>query len=73
MPYREPGREQILIRWWPPIRDIAAGMLGLFILYHEEVTAAHGDAFKIGAGIALLGIAGSGVAERLFKRNSEGR
>lgn len=76
MPYREPGREQILVRWWPPIRDlirdIGSTVLGLWILYHEEVVARHGDAAKIAAGLALLGAGvGVGIAERLLKKGND--
>lgn len=62
---RPPPEPPRLARLWPPVRDVLAFAVGAFILIHETlVTGAAQRPWIIAAGVACLGVAGSGAAQR---------
>jgi len=53
-----------LSRNWPAIRDVAAFFVGAFLLIHQEVARPHAQPWLVAAGVACLGITGSGAVQR---------
>ena len=63
-PAKLPEEQPWINRWWPPVRDIGAFLLGTFILIHQEVWRASAQPWLVAAGLACLGITGSGAIQR---------
>lgn len=59
-----PAVPTVLERYWPPVRDIGAFLVGSFILIWETVAESQAQPWLVAAGFAALGVAGSGVLQR---------
>jgi hypothetical protein len=58
--------------WWPLLRDVAAFCLGGAILVTQAMSE-HPDPVIVGAGVALVGVTGSGrIQEWVRRRNGTG-
>lgn len=55
--------------WWlPGLKEVLAFLLGTFILVYETVFAPRVEIILVVAAIAMMGVLGSGVAQRALKR-----
>lgn len=55
--------------WWlPELKEALAFVLGSFILIYQTVFASRVEVILVVAGVALMGVLGSGVAQRALKR-----
>lgn len=54
--------------FWPFVRDVGATMMGAFILIDQTVIAKSAQTILVVAGMALLGVPASGLAQRLLQR-----
>ena len=55
--------------WWlPEVKEALAFVLGTFILIHQTAFASQVEVVLVVAGVALLGVLGSGVAQRALRR-----
>ena len=61
--------QEVRPKWWQfPWREIWAGSLGGFILLWQVVVEDHAQPLLVGAGLALLGVTGSGAVQRAVRR-----
>jgi hypothetical protein len=66
---KQEQRPQDRPRWWQfPWREIWAGALGGFILLWQTTIEAHPTPLLVGAGLALVGVTGTGAIQRAVKR-----
>lgn len=57
------------VLWWlPGAKEVVAFMLGVFILVYETVFATHVEVTLVAAAVALMGVLGSGVAQRVLAK-----
>jgi hypothetical protein len=55
--------------WWlPEAKEALAFILGVGILVHQTVAAAAAQTVLVVAAVAMMGVLGSGVAQRALKR-----
>lgn len=55
--------------WWlPDVKEALAFVLGCFILIHQTVFASRVEVILVVAAVAMMGVLGSGVAQRALKR-----
>ena len=60
------GRRRL---WWlPDVKELGAFLLGSFILVYETVYAPQVEIILVVAAVAMMGVLGSGVAQRALKR-----
>jgi len=63
MPYRNTKL------WWiPPLKEFIAFFAGLGILFHQTVVAPRAQTILVVAAVAMMGVLGSGVAQRALKK-----
>lgn len=60
--------ERLFAVWWPHLRDVVCAIAGLYFLWHEVVVVDEADVAILGLGGLLLGITGSGLAQRILDR-----
>jgi hypothetical protein len=55
--------------WWlPEAKETLAFLAGLGILFHQTVLASAAQTILVVAAVAMMGVLGSGVAQRALKR-----
>ncbi len=55
--------------WWlPQAKEALAFLLGCFVLIYETVYAPRVEVILVVAAVAMMGVLGSGVAQRALKR-----
>lgn len=55
--------------WWlPEAKEALAFLAGLGILFHQTVLAKAAQTILVVAAVAMMGVLGSGVAQRALKR-----
>lgn len=55
--------------WWlPDVKELGAFLLGSFILIYETVFAVKPEIILVVAAVAMMGVLGSGVAQRALRR-----
>lgn len=54
--------------WLPEVKETLAFVLGSFILIYQTVYAAKVEVILVVAAVAMMGVLGSGVAQRALKR-----
>lgn len=62
--------ERLFDTWWPHLRDMASALLGGYFLWHEVVLVDEADPLILTAGLVLLGITGSGIAQRVLDKDN---
>lgn len=61
-------RPSVLEQQWPFVRDVGATLIGAFILVEQTIFTAKAQTVLVVAGLALLGVPASGVAQRILAR-----
>lgn len=60
-------------KWWQlPWREIICTLVGAFMLLWQTVLDANKSPLIVGAGLALLGVSGTGLIQRATKRVTGG-
>lgn len=60
------GRRRL---WWlPDVKEALAFVLGAFILVYETVYASKVEIILVVAAVAMMGVLGSGVAQRALRK-----
>lgn len=55
--------------WWvPELKEVGAFLIGSFILIYETVYSSHVDTILVLAGVAMMGVLGSGIAQRALRK-----
>lgn len=61
-------------RWWQfPWREIVCVTVGAFTLIWQVALEEQGQALFVGAGLALMGVGGTGAVQRAVKRVTNGK
>lgn len=56
-------------RWWQfPWREIGSFVLGAFLLIWQNSLEDHPQPILVGAGLALIGVTGTGAVQRAIRR-----
>jgi hypothetical protein len=63
MPYRNTKL------WWiPPVKEFIAFFAGIGLLFQQAIFAPQAQTILVVAAVAMMGVLGSGVAQRALKR-----
>ena len=66
MTSRQPTERRL---WWlPDVKEALAFVIGAFMLIHQTVYASRVEVILVVAGVALMGVLGSGVAQRALRK-----
>lgn len=74
MARRATDRVTVAERLWPLLRDIGAFLIGSFMLIQQTLLQGRGQPpseLLVIVGVALLGVTGSGIAQRLLEKGDK--